>query len=187
MTLSLPTRMALFGVATLYFLWVSRHALRNPRAHGFFRFFAWECIAALVLLNAPRWEDDPFSLRQWVSWLLLLVSPVLAWRAVRALRSQGRPDAQRPGADLLGFERTTRLVTNGVFRHIRHPMYAALLALGWGAYLKDISPASTALIATCSLLLLLTALRDETECLAHFGDAYAQYMRRSKRFMPYLF
>ncbi|HYP85102.1 methyltransferase family protein [Variovorax sp.] len=187
MTQSLPARLALFAVATLFFLWVSRHALRNPRAHGFFRFFAWECIAALVVLNAPRWEAEPFSPRQLVSWLLLFLSPWLAWLGVHALKARGQPDARRADAELLAFERTTRLVTQGVFRHIRHPMYAALLALAWGAYLKDVSPASTALVALCSLMLLLTAQRDEAECLAHFGPDYAQYMQRSKRFIPGVF
>ena len=30
----------------------------------------------------------------------------------------------------------------------------------------------------------LTAKRDEAECLAYFGDAYARYMQRSRMFTP---
>ena len=91
------------------------------------------------------------------------------------------------GVVLLGFERTSRLVTGGAFRYIRHPMYAALLALAWGAYLKHITPQSSVLVAGASLFLLLTALRDEVECRTHFGADYAAYMRRSKRFIPFVF
>ena len=36
------------------------------------------------------------------------------------------------------------------------------------------------------MALLLTALRDEAECIAHFGEAYAAYMGTSKRFVPFL-
>jgi len=178
-----------FLAGTAYFLWVSRHALRNPRSHGFYRFFAWEGILGLVLLNVPVWERDPFSPHQLASWALLFISPVLALQAVRQLKRLGRPDeAQRGEAELFGFERTSALVTSGIFRHIRHPMYAALLYLAWGAYLKaPSSPPGIALAATTTALLLLTALRDEAECRAHFGTAYDDYMRASKRFVPFVF
>jgi hypothetical protein len=31
--------------------YISRGSLRTPRSHGFYRFFAWECIVALFLLH----------------------------------------------------------------------------------------------------------------------------------------
>ena len=66
-------------------------------------------------------------------------------------------------------------------------MYAALLYLTWGALLKDITLASTLLAGCASIALLITALRDEAECLQHFGDEYARYMGTSKRFVPFVF
>ncbi len=177
-----------FIAGTAALLWVSRHALRNPRAHGFYRFFAWECILGLVLLNLPVWERDPFAPHQLASWALLLVSPLLAIQAVRQLKRQGRPDATRSDAELFGFERTSQLVTSGLFRYIRHPMYAALIYLAWGAYLKDAAaPLGIALVSAATLLLWLTSLRDEAECRAHFGPAYEAYMKTSKRFVPFVF
>ena len=35
--------------------------------------------------------------------------------------------------------------------------------------------------------LYLTALRDELECIEYFGDDYRRYMKRSKRFVPFIF
>ena len=37
-----------------------------------------------------------------------------------------------------------------------------------------------------TLFLFLTALRDEKECLAHFGDTYRDYMRGTRRFIPFV-
>lgn len=181
------TELLLFLAGTAFFVYVSRHALRNPRAHGFYRFIAWECMLALVLVNFPMWTVDPFSPRQLVSWVLLASSAALAVHAVQLLRQIGRPSAARPDAELFGFEKTSSLVTSGAFRYIRHPMYAALLYLAWGAYLKDPSPESTALVAVASVSLLFTALRDEAECLQHFGADYAGYMKTTKRFVPFIF
>lgn len=181
------TESLLFLAGTAFFVYVSRHALLNPRSHGFYRFIAWECMLALVLLNFPMWTVDPFSPRQIVSWLLLASSLALAVHAVQLLKRIGQPGTERQDAELYKFERTSQLVTDGAFRYIRHPMYAALLYLAWGAYLKDLSPASTALAAVASLALFITALRDEAECLQHFGTPYAEYMKTNRRFVPFLF
>jgi protein-S-isoprenylcysteine O-methyltransferase Ste14 len=182
------TELLLFTLGTAVLAWLSRHALRKPLSHGFYRFFAWVCILALVFVNFPMWERDPLAPRQLVSWTLLALSFALALHAVRLLRQVGRPDdRRRQDAELYAFERTSTLVTSGVFRYIRHPMYAALLYLAWGAFLKDVSAASVALVTGASAALLMTALRDEAECLEYFGGDYAAYMKTSKRFVPFVF
>jgi protein-S-isoprenylcysteine O-methyltransferase Ste14 len=181
------TSLLIFLLGTAFFAWVSRNALLKPRSHGFYRFFAWECILGLVVLNFPMWHTNPFAPHQLVSWVLLIASPVMAIEAVRLLRRVGRPSAVRADAELYSFEKTSTLVTTGIYRHIRHPMYAALLFLAWGAFLKDASPAGVVLVLVASTMLLLTALRDEVECSEHFGAAYAEYMRGTKRFIPYVF
>ena len=38
-----------------------------------------------------------------------------------------------------------------------------------------------------SLALWLTARCDEAECLAYFGEAYRDYMGRSRMFIPWVF
>ncbi|MBE0596879.1 MAG: isoprenylcysteine carboxylmethyltransferase family protein [Desulfuromonadales bacterium] len=180
-------RWIVFLAATAFFAWVSRHALRNPLSHGFYRFFAWECILALVLLNFPVWTLNPFAAHQIASWSLLLISLALVINALCLLRKVGQPSADRGDAELLAFERTSTLVTTGTFRFIRHPMYASLLFLAWGAFLKDISWAGLALAAGASIALFCTALRDEAECCKYFGAPYADYMKTSKRFIPFVF
>jgi protein-S-isoprenylcysteine O-methyltransferase Ste14 len=181
------TELLVFIAGTAFFTYVSRHALRNPRSHGFWRFIAWECMLVLVILNFPMWTVDPFSPRQLVSWALIVASISLAIHAVQMLRRIGRPSERRADAELFGFEKTSSLVTSGAFRYIRHPMYAALLYLAWGAFLKDITWASFALTAVASIALYITALRDEAECLAHFGEAYAGFMKTTRRFVPFIF
>ena len=177
----------LFLAGSALIAYISRRSLRLPRSHGFYRFFAWECMLALLLINFPMWTVDPFAPQQIASWVLLATGIPLVIYALQLLQRVGRPDADRPDNELLGFEKTSSLVTTGVFRYIRHPMYAALLTLAWGAYLKDVSLASSLLVAGASVCLLLTALRDEAECLNYFGPAYRAYMQTTKRFVPFLF
>lgn len=65
-------------------------------------------------------------------------------------------------------------------------LYASLLYLAWGAFLKDISWVSVILVLLASASLFGTAKADEKECIEYFGDQYQQYMGRTKRFIPFV-
>jgi hypothetical protein len=79
-----------FLVASAMLVWVSRSSLRDFRSHGFYRFFAWEAILALILLNLDKWFDKPFSFYQIVSWLLLTGSLFLIIEGMKLLRRVGK-------------------------------------------------------------------------------------------------
>ncbi len=179
--------MTLFAAGSVFLAWVSRASLRAPASHGFSRFIAWEAILALVILNAPHWFHEAFARRQILSWALLFASLPLVVGGYWSLQRHGKPDSRRPDDTLFGVERTTVLVTTGVYRFIRHPLYASLLCVAWGAFEKDVSWGSTALVAVATVCLIVTAKRDEAECVRYFGESYAEYMRHTKMFVPFVF
>jgi protein-S-isoprenylcysteine O-methyltransferase Ste14 len=179
-------RVAVFVLATLLLLYVSRGSLFRPRSHGFFRFFAWEAILALALVNVPVWFRRWLSWNQIISWILLFLSLIPLTLGVHGLRRGGRADPNARGdSDLLALERTTKLVSVGIFRYIRHPMYCSLLLLTWGLFFKDPSVVGGSLAFAATLGLLLTAKADEAECLRAFGNDYRNYMQRTRMFIPY--
>ncbi len=184
-------RFVVFGASILVLAWVSWRPLRDAASHGFPRFFAWVAIVALVVLNfrgLDAWFADPFSLRQIASWILLFGSLFLVLPAVALLRSRGRPELrEREGESLYTFERTRELVTSGVYRWVRHPMYASLLWLAWGVFLKRPSWPALGLAIVATACLWLTARSEEAEDMAFFGDTYREYMRRTRRFVPFVF
>ena len=176
-----------FGLGTLVLLALSWRALQRPKSHGFYRFFAWEAILGLLVLNGPVWFVDRFAAHQLASWALLFASLLVLFPGLYQLRRIGRPNQQRQDAELFAFERTSQLVTSGIFRLIRHPLYASLLLLAWGVACKQPNGLSLVLVLLASLALWLTAKRDEAECRQQFGEAYCDYMQRSKMFIPWLF
>ena len=181
-------RIAIFFAASAAIVRLSWRSLRDPRSHGFYRFFAFELLSALILLNVPMWFRDPLSARQLVSWFLGAISIGLAIEGFRLLRVIGRPAPTAARSTNLPFENTTMLVTVGAYRLIRHPMYASLLALVWCAYLKNPFAIGGIVLALCaSGFLIATAVTEERENLATFGAAYADYMKHTRRFVPCLF
>ncbi len=168
---------------------LSWRSLADFRSHGFYRFFGFELLAALILLNAPVWFTDPLALRQIVSWILGSGSVALAIEGFRLLNAMGRPSATAGlSTDLRGFDRTTTLVAAGAYWFIRHPLYGPLLALVWCAYLKNPSALpSVALALGATGFLIATSMRAERENLNRFGASYAAYMKRTWRFLPFIF
>jgi protein-S-isoprenylcysteine O-methyltransferase Ste14 len=183
----LLAKIAAFLVATVGLAYLSRASLRNARSHGFYRFFAWEAILALILLNVDAWFREPWSWHQIISWCLLLVSLYMVIHGVQLLRKIGKPDEGRDEAELVGFERTTKLVTVGAYRYIRHPLYSSLLFLTWGAFFKVPSWVGGLLALSATLLLVVTARIEEGENARFFGPAYEAYRKRTKMFIPFLF
>ena len=181
------TKAVVFILTAIGIACVSRSSLRDVQCHGFYRFLAWETILLLFLVNMGYWFADPFSLRQIVSWIFLILSLVLIIEGVRLLRQQGKLDQDRCDQGLVGIEKTTELVTTGIYHYIRHPFYSSLLFLGWGICLKHISWVSLLLAAANTILLVMTARKEESENIRYFGEAYREYMKRTKRFIPFAF
>lgn len=180
-------QIAIFALASAGLIYVSRVSLRRPHSHGFWRFWAWEAIAALVLLNAPAWFRDPLAWHQLISWALLILSLVPLAFGLRQLRRARHAAQARQEAGLLAFEKTAELVTAGIFRTIRHPMYSSLLLLAWGVFWKAPSWPGAGLAAVATACLVATARAEERENLRFFGPAYATYMRQTRMFIPFVF
>lgn len=178
----------LFCAGSAAIIKLSWRSLRDVRSHGFYRFFAFELLWVLILLNVRVWFRDPLSIRQLVSWFFGATSIALAIEGFRLLRIIGRPSPTTVQETNLDFENTTTLVTVGAYRFIRHPLYASLLALVWCAYLKNpFALGSIVLALSATGFFIATSVAEEGENLVRFGTAYAVYMARTRRFVPFLF
>ncbi len=100
-----------------------------------------------------------------------------------ALGYLGIKDLDRSLSPLPRPRDTAVLIQDGVYRRLRHPIYAALivLALGWG--LLTASLLALALALALALLLDLKARREEVWLRERY-PGYAEYAARTKRFVP---
>jgi protein-S-isoprenylcysteine O-methyltransferase Ste14 len=75
-----------------------------------------------------------------------------------------------------------RLVTGGLYRYVRHPLYTAGLVIIW------LIPIMTwnllALIIGLSAYIIIGAYFEERKLLMDFGDAYADYRRHTPMLVP---
>jgi|SRR5690606_9310820 len=182
----MPASDAVFLTTALTLLGLSWRSLRHPRTHGFYRLFGFLAITAMGWLSYPAWGQPlarPWSL---ASSVLMLLSLYLVLHGLYLLVRRGGRRVREDQPANFAFENTARLVEEGLYRYIRHPMYASLLLLLWGFYLKVPGLFSSLLVVLGSLALVKAARVEEWENLRTFGRAYRDYIRRTWMFIPYL-
>jgi len=119
----------IFAVVSAGIVYLSWSSLHDRRSHGFYRFFAFESILILILLNAEHWFSEPFAPRQILSWVLLTGSLFLAVHGFRLLRVVGQPEGQ--------IEDTTRLVTVGAYKYTPSSSLQLTVAAGLGGVFQS--------------------------------------------------
>lgn len=63
-------------------------------------------------------------------------------------------------------------------------MYASLLFMGWGMFLKDIGWISVVMVTFITIAVFITCKVEEKELIAKFGVEYRQYMKKTKLWIP---
>lgn len=173
-------------MGTLGLVFVSRKSILKPGTHGFYRFFAWELMLLLYVLNIPVWYVDIDATHQIIAGVFFMVSLFLIVVGVLQLLLMGKPDEKRDDVPMLHFEKTTVLVTSGIYRYIRHPIYGSLFFLCWGFFFKYPSLLGAVLAFMSSAFLVATARVEEAESIRFFGESYRDYMKRSKMLVPFI-
>lgn len=124
-----------------------------------------------------RWEPVTAASAGGVGTLFLGVGLWLFWRSHRDLGANWSPSLE------IGSEH--RLVTRGVYRTIRHPMYAsqALWGVAQILLLQNWIAGQGGLLAFLALYWVRVP-QEERMMLQHFGEAYRAYSAQTGRILP---
>lgn len=134
-----------------------------------------------LIYSATNWLDFAnYSLPTWAGWLgvvLILLALLVFWRSHADLGLNWSPS--------LEIRTEHKLITNGIFGYIRHPMYASqliwviaqpLLIQNWIAGFLDLFVFIT--------FYFLRVRAEEKMMLDTFGDDYRKYMNKTGAVIP---
>jgi protein-S-isoprenylcysteine O-methyltransferase Ste14 len=137
--------------------------------------------AIYTIIGVPRFAD--YAFRPWLAWIgvaVLVCALALFFHTHRRLG--------RYWSVTLEIRENHGLVTDGIYRFVRHPMYSAyfLWVLSQALLLPNWI-AGPAGIVGFGTLFAFRVRREEQMMLQAFGDAYAAYAARTKRIIPGVF
>jgi protein-S-isoprenylcysteine O-methyltransferase Ste14 len=134
-----------------------------------------------ILYFFTSWFDFAnYNLPLWLNWIGIPAMIGFLWLLIRS-----HQDLHKNWSPKIEILEEQTLVTNGVYRLMRHPMYAAhllwsiaqvLLLSNWFAGFSLLLPATT--------LYLYRAPREEKMMKDHFGKAYHDYCDKTNRLIP---
>lgn len=107
-----------------------------------------------------------------------------------SVRIQLRNKAKFPNLQstkLLQIVKGHRLLTDGMFSYVRHPLYLGRILLSVGWVLIFLSFYGAVFMAIGILFFLPRIRIEEDMLLKEFGEAYRAYQKRTKKLIPYLF
>jgi protein-S-isoprenylcysteine O-methyltransferase Ste14 len=127
---------------------------------------------AWLLLSGQLLSWSPFAI---VPQVLALALAIWARRSFPSGQFSTHPEPKVPN-----------LIETGPYRWLRHPMYTATQAIVWSGVLTHRSPLNLALGAV-TLVAVVVRIADEESLLREKIPGYAEYAKRTKRFVPFVF
>ncbi|MFK7859443.1 MAG: isoprenylcysteine carboxylmethyltransferase family protein [Granulosicoccus sp.] len=108
--------------------------------------------------------------------LMMLIALGLAGWALAIMRLSNFSIMPEPSTN-------SALITRGPYRHLRHPMYSAVLLAAFGACVAHQSASKWGLLVALIIVLLLKIRREEKLLCERFSD-YQQYKSRTSAIVP---
>ena len=144
----------------------------------------WGVAILLPLLHMfTRWLSFvDYDLPAWAGWIGIAIFTIALWLLWRSHADLGHN--WHIAAEL---REGHTLITSGVFRHIRHPMYSAhwLWGIAQALLIHNWIAGLTSLVIFLPIY-LLRVRREEHMMLEKFGEEYRLYMRQTGRIIPRL-
>ena len=187
-------------VIWIFGYWVANFLIRSPyiKAHRrgairtdsktrtdtslFLAVSAGSSLIVLLYLVTPLFAFADYRIPLWIGLTgvtVLVGGDWVFWRSHRDLGGNWSPT--------LEIRENHRLVTEGIYQHIRHPMYAAifLLMIAQAMILPNYVAGFSGILPFTALY-FLRVRTEERMMAAEFGEEYAQYCQRTGRLIPRL-
>ena len=152
-----------------------------------YNLFAVFHIGAVWVFGQMALDAAPFALEPGIETALMAIRVLGVVVLVLALREYDlglfsglkQIRENKKGASTNGDE---PLVTDGLHRFVRHPLYLGATMIFWGGAVSDFGLATA---VWGSLYLFIGARHEERSLSALYGDAYAEYKSRVPAFIPW--
>lgn len=164
-----------------------KNTIVDNRKTGPEKYIAIPGIVCLVIIPplfifTPLLDFADYTLPDWLGWIGVGVYAAALWLYWRSLVDLGRN-----WSISVQLRDDHTLVTQGVYRHLRHPLYASCLYTGIAtALLLHNWIAGFSLLALFALVYPMRVGREEKMMLDHFGQEYQEYMTKTGRLFPRL-
>ncbi len=145
--------------------------------------FVGMLVIPLIYVFTPLLGFADYKIPSWAGWIGTVITVLSLWFFWRS-----HVDLGRNWSYTLELRKDHQLITDGVYKHVRHPMYAASLmwVLPQGLLLHNWIAGFSPLLSLVAMVFLRMP-HEEQMMLDYFGEEYKAYMKRTGRLLPHWF
>lgn len=139
-------------------------------------------LSPLVYLTNPSWMAwSKIGLPEWVRWLGIGIGIFCTFGIYWLFSSIGSGITPTSAT-----RKDHKLVTNGIYRYIRHPLYTfgASMFVAFGMMADNWFIAALGIFTF--VIMAIRTPKEEANLIEKFGDEYHEYMKHTGRFFPKL-
>lgn len=85
------------------------------------------------------------------------------------------------------YKENQELIMSGSYKLVRHPIYTSIILMIIGTILYYGSIFALIMLIISSIMFIIRSYKEEKIMIKLFGKKYQDYMRKSKRFLPFLY
>ena len=137
-----------------------------------------QAVSYAFLWQGAFWARTPEAWQVALSVLFLLLAMSLSWTATPALGQQWRMDA--------GLNADHELIRSGVYRILRHPIYASMLCVFLGTRIVTSWPW---FLAAAVVFFVGTEIRvriEDSLLVSRFGEQFREYAHSTSAYVPFV-
>jgi len=116
--------------------------------------------------------------------ILLILGGILRITSRKALMNAG---FGLVNSSRLQIVKDQQLVTDGVYQHIRHPLYRGEITRNLGFAITLSSVFGLMVMVVGNIFLVLRLEIEETMLIEAFGHEYTEYQKRTKKLIPFIY
>ena len=118
--------------------------------------------------------------------LLLLIGGIIRMKARLELKKKAGYGSL-VGTAKLKIVKEHKLVTDGFYKHIRHPLYLGEILRNLGVVVIFSSVYGMLIVLLASIFLLFRIEIEEKMLIVVFGEEYIEYRKNTKKMIPYIY
>ena len=141
---------------------------------------------AAAILDFIYLQNFSFQIFALAGLLLLLVGGFIRMKARLELKKKAGYDSL-VGTAKLKIVKEHKLVKDGLYKHIRHPLYLGEILRNLGLVVIFSSVYGMLIVLLASIFLLFRIEIEEKMLIGVFGEEYKKYKRSTKRLIPYIY
>jgi protein-S-isoprenylcysteine O-methyltransferase Ste14 len=160
------------------------------RSQGFGWIIAWILVLAYFL--TPIGKNNILHQNNWIVFLIFkqpifqILGVVLAILGL-IIAITARKKLAENWSSNIEVKKDHKLITTGVYKYIRHPIYTGIACMGIGTFLVFHSLLSLLFLLVMITFCVLKLKKEEVLLMKHFPNEYPAYKKRAKALIPFIY